>query len=99
MPSGRALLKRMNTSGVPGSAVASVRQRCDLAGHHAGVLRNDLAKGIALDGDLLTGVDLVVQPDQELDEPALGRQDGVRALPTKSPVSFPVRPIGPAMTP
>src|SRR4051794_33789991 len=50
---------------------------CHLAGHSTGILRNDLAEGIALDRNLVADVDLVVQPDQQLDESTLGRQDDV----------------------
>ena len=67
-----------------GSGVGA--QRRDLAGDGAGIFRHHLAEAVALDGDLLPGFDPVVQPDQMLDESAMGRHDGSALLPTKTPV-------------
>ena len=66
-----------------------------LSGHAACILRNHLAEAIALDGNLLSGIDLVVEFDQMLNETARGGQDRVRAVTE----SLPVRPIGPATMP
>src|SRR4029077_15638205 len=52
----------------------------DLAGHFAGVFHDDFTECIPLDGDLLPSLDLVVQVDQKLDEPAVGRKNEVPAV-------------------
>ena len=46
-----------------------------LSGHAACILGNHLAKTIALDGNLLSGFDLVVEFDQMLNETARRGQD------------------------
>src|SRR5262245_66104361 len=51
-----------------------------LSGHAACILRNDLAEAIALDGNLLSGFDLVVEFDQMLNEPTRAGQDRERAV-------------------
>ena len=48
----------------------------DLAVDAACVFRNDLAEGVALDGNLLPGRDLFIEFDQKLNESAVGREDG-----------------------
>src|SRR5690348_18421965 len=53
---------------------------CYLSGHPACILRNHLTEAIALDGNLLSGLDLVVEFDQMLNETARGGQDRVRAV-------------------
>src|SRR5690349_8696556 len=55
----------------------------NLSGHAACIFRNHLAKAIALDGNLLSGFDLVVEFDQMLNETACGGQDRVRAVADK----------------
>ncbi len=72
---------------------------CDLSGHAACIFRNHFAETVALDSHLLSGFDLVIELDQMLDEPALGRKDRQRTVPIKTPTSLPVRPIGPARMP
>src|SRR4029077_20335319 len=54
-----------------------------LSGHAACILRNHLTEAIALDGNLLSGFDLVVEFDQMLNEPARSGQDRVRAVADK----------------
>src|SRR5215469_307606 len=54
-----------------------------LSGHAAYILRNHLTEAIALDGNLLSGSDLVVEFDQMLNETARGGQDRVRAVADK----------------
>src|SRR6516162_4030664 len=54
-----------------------------LSSHAACILRNDLTEAIALDGNLLSGFDLVVEFDQMLNETARGGQDRVRAVADK----------------
>jgi hypothetical protein len=56
----------------------------DLTGHLACVFRNDLTERIPLDGNLLPSLDLVVQVDQKLDEPAVGRKNDVPAIRDKN---------------
>src|SRR6201996_9530061 len=51
-----------------------------LSGHAACIFRNHFAEGVALDGDLLSGFERVVELDQMLDEPALGCQDRERTV-------------------
>ena len=68
----------MNARGLPGSDIASLARY--LPGHAACIFRNHFAETVALDGDLLSGFDLVVELDQMLDEPALGCQDRERAV-------------------
>src|SRR5262249_47087204 len=53
------------------------------SGHAACILFNPLAKTIALDGNLLSGFDLVVEFDQMLNEPARRGQDRERAVTDK----------------
>ena len=62
-----------------------------LSGHAACVFRNHFAEAVALDGHLLSGLDLFV-------EPSVARI-GNALLPTKTVTSLPVRPIGPATIP
>src|SRR5262249_49614795 len=54
-----------------------------LSGHAARILCNHLTEAITLDGDLLSGFDLVVESDQMLNEPARGGQDRERAVTDK----------------
>src|SRR4029077_1889643 len=54
-----------------------------LSGHAACILRNHLAEAIALDGNLLSGFNLVVEFDQMLNEPARSGQDWERAVTDK----------------
>src|SRR5215471_212346 len=54
-----------------------------LSSHAACIFRNHLAEAIALDGNLLSGFDLVVEFDQMLNEAARGGQDRVRAVADK----------------
>src|SRR4029450_9569506 len=54
-----------------------------LSRHAACILRNHLAEAIALDGNLLSGFDLVFEFDQMLNETARGGQDRVRAVTDK----------------
>src|SRR5215471_12857657 len=54
-----------------------------LSGHAACILFNHLAKTIALDGNLLSGFDLVVELDQMLNEPARGGEDRKRTVTDK----------------
>ena len=56
----------------------------DLTGNATGVFRNDLAEGIALNGNLLSSFHLFIQFDQKLDEPALGREDRKSAIADKN---------------
>ena len=55
----------------------------DLTGNATGVFRNDLAEGIALNGNLLSSFDLFIQFDQKFDESALGREDRKSAITDK----------------
>src|SRR5215475_5662029 len=54
-----------------------------LSGHAAGIFRNDLTEAIALDGNLLSGFNLVVELDQMLNETARGGQDRERTIADK----------------
>src|SRR6516162_4130455 len=54
-----------------------------LSSHAACIFRNHLAEAIALDGNLLSGFDLIVEFDQMLNETAGGGQDRVRAVTDK----------------
>src|SRR5262249_10707115 len=54
-----------------------------LPGDAACIFRNDLAEAIALNGNLLSGFDLVVELDQMLNEPARGGEDRKRTVTAK----------------
>src|SRR4029450_2722787 len=54
-----------------------------LSGHAARILRDHLAEAITLDGNLLSGFDLVVDFAQMLNEPARRGQDRERAVTDK----------------
>src|ERR1700756_2987841 len=54
-----------------------------LSGHAACILRDHLAEAIALDCNLLSGLNLVVEFDQMLNEPARSGQDRERAVTDK----------------
>src|SRR4026209_209537 len=58
--------KRQGVAGLSRHIAAQARYR---SRHATDVLRRHLAEAIALDGHLLSGFDLVVEPDQMLDEP------------------------------
>jgi hypothetical protein len=46
----------------------------DLAGDAAAIFRDNFSERIALNGDPLSGFDLVIELDQQLNEPAAGRR-------------------------
>src|SRR5690348_2319005 len=54
-----------------------------LSSHAARILRNDFTEAIALDGNLLSGFDLVVELDQMLNEAARAGQDRERTVADK----------------
>src|SRR6266851_7716818 len=60
----------------------------DLAADAAGVFRNDLSERIALNGDSLSGLDVVVQLDQKLNEPATGREHSMSTVADKDACVF-----------
>src|SRR5215831_7557453 len=53
------------------------------SGHAACVLRDYFAETVSLDGHLLSGIDLVIELDQMLDEPSLGCKDRERTVADK----------------
>lgn len=61
-----------------GRRIAPTRR--DLASDFGCILRDDFAEGVALDGNLLPNLDLVVQLDQKLNESAMCRKDCMGAI-------------------
>src|SRR5262249_11810843 len=53
---------------------------CDLTADAAGILGDDFAKSIALNGDLLPGGDFVIHLHKNLNNPATGREHSVNAV-------------------
>src|SRR5262249_55641855 len=64
-----------------GHCIASLTRY--FSGHAACVLRNHFAEAIALNSDLLSGLNLVVELDQMLDEAARGGEDRERTVADK----------------
>src|SRR5688500_12924662 len=68
----RRLVEKDEYQGVAGLGHCIAALARYLSGYAACILRNHLAEAIALDGNLLSGFDLVVEFDQMLNEPARG---------------------------
>ena len=69
--------------GVAGLGHRVATLACYLSGHAACVLRDYFAETVSLDGHLLSGIDLVIELDQMLDEPSLGCKNRERTVADK----------------
>src|SRR5262249_33710385 len=77
------LVEKDESQGVAGLGHCIAALARYLSSHAARVLCNHLAEAITLDGNLLSGFDLVVEFDQMLNEPAGGGQDRERTVTDK----------------
>src|ERR1700749_1192782 len=91
------LLEKDEYQGVAGLGHCLAALARYLSGHAACILRNHLAEAIALDGNLLSGFDLVFEFDQMLNETARGGQDWVRAVTNKDSFVLVCTSHGPAI--
>src|SRR5215470_10591184 len=74
------LVEKDEYQGVTGLGHRVATLAGDFPGHAAGIFRNHFAETVPLDGHLLSGIDLVIELDQVLDEPSPGCKDRKRTV-------------------
>ena len=94
----RRLVEKDNCKDVAGLGCRVAAQDCHLAGDAAHVLRNHLAEGVALNGQLLPGSTLSLSLTRCSTSPPWVARIGKALLPMKTPSPFPSAPW-PAITP